>query len=345
LKSTQEYGPARRGWLAAVLAAGVAASSGPGITRAAETHTSKGYYPLVGAAAWRFLIGNTVWAPPVEANSGAGRSAEYFADENTELGGERNGGACSVDAVTFHADSWCSKLNMLESHETCFKDHVIVSRSVDIGKAKTGDLIGYLYPTMDFLPGSGIGDEEPSPDNSLAILKGNVTGCPRLGAPQPANPLELPAAGGLVPSNSAKNLKASPGSVISRLLIGNSVLWPSSRDLVSTPGYDGSVSRQYYSPDGYAFRADYDRSWKIFSVAQSRWKIINGRFCLQDWDNHRAFSACDPITILSIPAPSGSVRLHAYFDESLEGAAPNPGAAQPGLIEKGNPVGFVAEKP
>jgi len=38
------------------------------------------------------------------------------------------------------------------------------------------------------------------------------------------------------------------------------------------------------------------------------------------------------------------VRLHVYFEEELEGAVPNPGVAQPGLIEQGNPVGFVADE-
>ena len=58
-------------------------------------------------------------------------------------------------------------------------------------------------------------------------------------------------------------------------------------------------------------------------------------FCLQDEDEHDAFSNCDSITVLR--APSGA-QLHVYYGRETE-------SPQPGLIMRGNPAGFLVQEP
>jgi hypothetical protein len=208
----------------------------------------------------------------------------------------------------------------------CSQFYLLVSKRARTNQAKLGDLIGYFAYGEPRV-------KVPDPTLEEAILKGNMTACPLLGESRPAKPLELATAlSHLVAPDDQASLDSDHGSsglVIEQLLIGNSVYWPPGKQ-------QGCGTKAYYSPDGRVFSAGCGRdSASVSNIGMSHWKIVKGHFCLQDDDDHDAFSICDSITVLR--APSVRAQLHVYYRRETE-------SPQPGLIMQGNPAGFLVQK-
>lgn len=325
---------AQRRWLWLTTLAAFVAACAPNPTRAGDDHNDIGYVALTGSKAKRFLIGNSQEFPRAYGTDPF-RDITYFASEKVALDGYRNGRACEVKTLDFHEDSYCQRSGTDPTGKLhCDHIQVFAVKRALTSPAKTGELIGYLSP----------GDTEsdaPNTQYDYAILKGNVTGCPVFGDPKPEKALELSSAEGqLVPVDDPNKFAkhASSRRAIERLLIGNSVFWKRS-------DRKGCGGKQYFASDGRIFSAYcHGPDPAVTLVGESRWKFVNGRFCLQDRDNHDAFDMCEPFAIGAAPAPSGGgVRFRVY--SSVEFDYPNDDSAEPGLIMQGNPAGLLGWKP
>jgi hypothetical protein len=327
LNTPRRFAQRRELWLAAALAACAAAYT-PTAAPAGDTRQDSGYVVLSGDEARKFLVGNSVAdSPAMTDGSDADSRVRYLVNEKSVLDGELNSGACSVEPWELRGDSYCMGSAVDSSAQpACLQFHLLVSKRARTNQAKLGDLIGY------FAYGEPRGNV-PDPTLDEAILKGNATACPLLGESRPAKPLELSTAlSHLVAPDDQASLDSDHGSsglVIEQLLIGNSVYWPPSKQ-------QGCGTKEYYSPDGRVFSAECGRDGaSVLWIGMSHWKIVKGHFCLQDRDDHDAFSNCDSITVLR--APSVGAQLHVYYRRETE-------SPQPGLIMRGNPAGFRVQK-
>jgi hypothetical protein len=327
LNTPRRFAQRRELWLAAALAT-CAAAYMPTAASAGDARQDSSYVVLSGDEARKFLVGNSVEdSPAMMEGSGAAPGVRYLVNENSVLDGELNRGACFVTSWEFRGDSYCMGSPAdLSAQPDCRQFHLLVSKRARTNQAKLGDLIGYVAYR-------DIKGDVPDPRFDDAILKGNMTACPLLGESRPAKPLKLSTALShlVAPDDQASlhNDHGSSGVVILQLLIGNSVYWP--------PGEQrGCGRKEYYSPDGRVFSAECGRDdASVSKIAVSHWKIVKGHFCLQDRDDHDAFSNCDSITVLR--APSVRAQLHVYYRRETE-------SPQPGLIMQGNPAGFRVQK-
>ncbi len=323
--------PLRGFWLLVALAACTAAYA-PTVALGDSQHDS-GYVSLSGNEARQFLVGNSMEDSPAMADgSPVGPDVRYLASETTVFEGSLNGGTCMVEPWGFREDSYC--MGSGTAKPACFPFHVLVPKRVRAGQAKVGDVIGYVAD-------GSAKDDVHDPKFDDAILRGNATGCPLIGKSRPAKPLELSAAQSrLVPSDeqgASGGKHASPGQVIAQLLIGNSLFWPPNKE-------DGCSAKYYYSPDGHVLAGSCPGGHPLSSATAGtvRWKIIDGHFCMQDPDDHYAFSDCDSIALRAVPSPSGRAQLRAYLSVDDPVPSEDPGV---GVVMQGNPAGFAIEKP
>ena len=205
----------------------------------------------------------------------------------------------------------------------------------DVAKPRPGARLGYL-----------VGDCRKRPDaaHDVVILNGKATRCPRLGAESPAQPIALGAAdAALVGDDDAAAVwaqggewRGTPGATVARLLVGNTIFWGRREDGSAGP-------KTFFNRDGRVYHGQRDAEGRIDYVIASRWKVLDGRFCLQDWREGDAFKACDA---LALRAPPGGGGLQVYFDHQQESALLNPGfGAEPATVMQGNPAGFAPPNP
>lgn len=316
---------------------------------------------LPGRPGVQFLIGKSLIDPP---GTGELLNATYFINDSTVLEGyikpgafsqeARSGYLCSIRPWKFTETEDCDdQSNLVTAKTKCTPFRVLISDEKAKGEKKPGTLVGYYWKDR-----ADIRLNIPSSFSVYpkSIVEGNMTRCPLAAPPAITEAIEFPETDQSVATESAtpwSDGNISSATLVKKILVGNSVVWPKSDN-------EECGETVYFNSDGriYSLRCNDNDSGKrpaihtvsrlsdrpVLSVATSRWKLVDGRFCIENYEAENVFDQCDPIllsTFLAQSQTSGVLvkRLHAFF---IYNSSPyiEPTHKQPGLVVRGNPAGF-----
>lgn len=328
--------------LAAAALPALFASSGVAQADDTGSISLQNYRVLQGREATRFLIGNSLMDPPY---SDFGR-ATYFVDDGTAMVGAKSGRSCVIDPWKFTETDDCGSQSLsVAAGAKCMPFHVLALR-VTKPKPKAGTSIGYYMIGKDpdekwearFLKESG-----------QAILAGNATSCPLAKPPASVEALELPDTNRTVALETAvpaQDETVSPGALIEKILVGNSIVWPRADDEeCGMTDYFGRDGRIYVLRCGRTPHLPRRSNRPVFDVGALRWRMVGARFCIENVEAEGSFDNCNPIRLTAFPFQTisdGRVakHVHAAFVRGAAGEIAPPDN-KPGLVVKGNPARFI----
>lgn len=312
-----------------------------------------GYVFVEGPAAVRFLTGKTVVDPVAFQH----QTARYFIDAATVLqsnlepghpllGGLKIGRFCFISPWKVTDTEDCGNQSRLISPLTkCVPFRMLAAQST---KDQTGALRGYFW--LDYL--KGVSDIPFSKDEASTIVEGNVTGCPLGTPPTSVDAIELPETDDSISLESPtpfKDGKISPAALVQHVLVGNSIVWPKSEG-------EECAHTDYFSPDGLVYSLSCESAGQsktpplprlsdrpALTLVTTSWKLIDGKFCLDNVEADGVFDQCDPYLLSafiarSVTSEAVTKHVHAYFIFGSSNIEPRDN--RPGLIVPGNPAGF-----